>query len=321
MSVKPKPGSKPRRAAADRIETLTAFIDTVTAYAAADGELRCYRGQLDSRWKPAPALLRPDRKKLEENERFAVRDLMAVHPREFVEDTTMFDRLVRMQHFHLPTRLMDVSLNPLVALYFATEPVEKGPETDGIVHAFQIPKDREKYYDSDAVSCIANLANLTAREKKAIVDLKAAKLDPVQGDGDGGSEATPKPASGAEPDGDARLKYLGNAAYHKLIQFVRSEKPYFLPRIKPIDLFKPFYVHPKMSNRRIIAQAGGFIVYGLTPTREIKFRHKLVERAFIIPGPAKEGIRRSLDLLGINDSTLFPELDRAAKRIGAKYSV
>ncbi len=38
----------------------------------------------------------------------------------------MFDRLVRMQHFGLPTRLLDVSLNPLIALCVATDP---GPST------------------------------------------------------------------------------------------------------------------------------------------------------------------------------------------------
>ena len=99
--------------------------------------------------------------------------MISVHPSEFASDETMFDKLVRMQHFGLPTRLLDVSHNALVALYFATDP---GPHhskpSNGIVTAFGIPEEFEKYFDSDSVSCIANLANMTAGEKDEIDQLK-----------------------------------------------------------------------------------------------------------------------------------------------------
>jgi len=81
----------------------------------------------------------------------------------------MFDKLVRMQHFGLPTRLLDVSLNALVALYFATDPGPQGAApSDGMVTAFAIQPEHEKWFDSDAVSCIANLANMTSEEKTEI---------------------------------------------------------------------------------------------------------------------------------------------------------
>ena len=89
----------------------------------------------------------------------------------------MFDKLVRMQHFGLPTRLLDVSLNALVALYFATDPgPDSGKASDGMVTAFAIPPEREKYFDSDSVSCLANLANMTSEEKEKIYRIeKVAK--------------------------------------------------------------------------------------------------------------------------------------------------
>lgn len=287
---------------AARPTTLTSFIDAVTAYAEGEVRLKCYRGQRNSTWENIPGLFRPDLLKLEENEKRAVRDLMAVHPHEFASDLTMFERLVRMQHFGLPTRLMDVSLNPLVGLYFATDLGPPDRTSDGMVTAFAIPENREKYYDSDPVSSIANLSNMTKAEKAEIVGLRASRT----------------PGTKKEDD-IARIN--ADPVYQRLHQFIRVEKPYFLPIIDPVDLFKPYYVHPKLTNRRILSQSGAFIIHGLKPSRRINFAHVIQETRFIIPEAAKQSLRNELDLIGINESALFPELDKAAKRIESRYTV
>lgn len=278
--------------------TLTQFIDSVTAYASKEPRFKCYRGQANQDWANVPGLFRPDLERLEQSEKRAVRDLISVHPNEFAVDETMFDRLVRMQHFGLPTRLMDVSLNPLVALYFASEPTDA--KDDGKVTAFAVPEEREKYYDSDAVSCIANLANMTAAEKDDIIALRAARV-----------------AKSTRSQEIARAN--SSDVYKRLHQAIRAEKPHFLPIIDPIDLFKPYYVHAKMSNRRILSQAGGFIVHGLRPRRKISFAHVIEETEIFIPHAVKSDLRQALDLLGINESTLFPEIDKAARRITNTY--
>ncbi len=224
-----------------------------------------------------------------------------MQPHEFASDDSMFDKLVRMQHFGLPTRLLDVSRNAMVALFFATDPgpVNSKP-SDGLVTAFAIPPQLEKYYDSDSVSCISNLANMTAEEKTRIFQLKVSL---------------------PEDRSETRTVELFNEndVIKRLLQFIRAEKSYFLPILNPVDLFVPYYVHPKMSNPRILAQSGAFIIYGIDPPTTMFFPYQIEKTPFIVPQDVKSSIREALDNIGINESTLFPEIDKAAARIKNSY--
>ena len=283
--------------------SLTDFIEAFARYSSSSIYLKCFRGQWDYSWPNVAGIFRPDLKELLKNEKRAVRDLISVQPHEFASDETMFDRLVRMQHFGLPTRLLDVSLNALVALYFATDPgPDSGKSSDGMVTAFAIPPEREKYFDSDSVSCLANLANMTSEEKDEIYRLRKSLKGDISSAGN-------------------IKRFNEKGVIKRLHQFIRSEKPYFLPIIDPIDLFKPYYVHPKMSNRRILAQSGAFILYGINPPRKMYFPNPIEETPFIVPQSVKIHIRRALENLGINESTLFPEIDKAATRIKNRYTM
>jgi hypothetical protein len=121
------------------------------------------------------------------------------------------------------------------------------------------------------------------------------------------------------PEDEQITKFNADGVIKRLHQFIRSEKSYFQPIINPIDLLQPYYVHPKMSNRRILAQAGAFILYGIDPFKELFFPYEIEETPFLVPQKAKEPIRKALANLGINESTLFPEIDKAAARIKNQY--
>jgi hypothetical protein len=128
--------------------TLTEFIEEFARYFSGSSQLKCYRGQRVSSWQNVAGIFRPELKGLLEDEKRAVRKVISVQPHEFAPDETMFDKLVRMQHFGLPTRLLDVSLNAMVALFFATDPGPLGSKpSDGMVTAFAIPPERSSPFE------------------------------------------------------------------------------------------------------------------------------------------------------------------------------
>ena len=120
-----------------------------------------YRGHADKDWKLIPSILRTPDGPWVEDELF--RDMVAHEPQSFSECRSALDHLVQMQHYGLPTRLLDVTMNPLVALYFACE--EATSDSDyGAVYHLAVPEQKLRHYDSDTVSVLANLAKCASKD-------------------------------------------------------------------------------------------------------------------------------------------------------------
>ena len=70
-----------------------------------------------------------------------------------------------MQHYGSPTRLLDITANPLVGLYFACE---SHFEIDGKVSIFGIRSDEVAYETSDRVQMLSHLQELSREEQEQL---------------------------------------------------------------------------------------------------------------------------------------------------------
>ena len=273
-------------------ETVGDFVNKVLSLDHGSREA-FYRGHSNrARYRLEPSLFRKDEKgnlKYLDSEEKMYRELLISNPTDFQGDTYTVDRLVRMQHYSLPTRLLDITSNPLIALYFACTDKPEESE-DGEVIALSIERDRIKYFDSDTASCIANLARLP-KESKELIDYSKANLQDF-------NEQQP---------------------VQRLLHFIKEEKPYFEDRIIPDHLRSVLCVKGKHSNSRIAFQSGAFLLFGQDALLDENGTDEISLRRIAVRSGAKGAILRQLDQLNINASTVFPYIESSAKYIAEKF--
>lgn len=280
VEVQPPPRDKKILGAADSVEQ---FLELLYSSPAKLGTETFFRGHSDARYELTPSLLRKwengDWQFMPSEDRLC-KELLIAHHDEFHGDDYCFDRLVRMQHYGLPTRLLDISGNPLVALFFACSCKPDQIEIDGEVIVFQVASDGVKYYDSDTVSCLSNLSNLTYAQKNDIdlnLDQDAFNATDVAG---------------------------------KLLHHIKSEKGFFEGRIIPDDLGSIVCVKAKRTNTRIKSQSGAFLLFGHEAALPDAGQDGIEISRVTIKNKAH--ILSQLDRININATTVYPSIDQTA---------
>lgn len=274
------------------IDSLTTILELVEKFDDPD-YLYFFRGHSNKQYKPKPYIYRDP--KWFSNEHRITREIISRCPTEFNGIPTAFQKLVKMQHYSLPTRLLDITTNPLVALFFTSggKYENDGYKNDGELIVFKIPRRDLKFYDSDTVSVLSNLAWVDYQFE---VHSKFSH---------------------------SSTSFHSNQNIHasKLMHCIKEEKPYFLEKINPNDISRVLCVRPMMDNPRLIKQDGAFLLFGINGNKSTpaKIPEDWIlypgERRLIIKSSAKIIIRRQLASLGFSSAYLFPEIDIVSKFI------
>lgn len=274
------------------ITTLRGFIGKILDNEDSDDFDFFYRGHSNKHYKLEPSVFRKDENGISKwnvTEDILFREMIISHPEEFISSKHTIENLIKMQHFSLPTRLLDITSNPLIALYFSCINSKRSEvESSGEVIIFKVKKETIKYYDSDTASCLANLVKLSYKDKSLISFNKNTET------------------------------FNEQIAVRKLVSFIKDEKPHFENRVSPKTLKSIICIKGIQNNHRITSQSGAFFLFGQDVSfDEDNFTGIYVERVIV---KNKESILKELDLLNINESTVFPQTDSSARYIAQKFT-
>lgn len=282
------------------VSSLEEYVDVVAGFQEeCRGRKLYYRGHADVNYDLLPSIKRY--KNWMENEDRMYHELLVRCPNDFRDCKCHLDYLVEMQHYGLPTRLLDITESPMVALYFAC--CDSAKKT-GEVIMFPVEQHEVKYFHSDTVAVLAALSTRTWEYREEL-----------------------------RKSVDAGDKRAAERLLRQLAREIKSKNPAFEPEIHIEDVTRNLFVSPVKSNQRIVKQEGAFIICGLdtegpgrNSLQELRIREHESNpdsdekgRIVVCVVENKKAILEQLDQFGINQAALFPEIDQVTGYIKGQY--
>ena len=247
------------------------------------GGMFFYRGQADEKsWRVNPSVFRENQLG---SEHMLISEAIRRSPGELANGLTKFERLTKLQHYELPTRLLDVTENPLIALYFACS---QENEVDGAVFAactYPI------YADSLEVQILSHIAHIDTNGMTLKMLWESLKKDGLD-------------IPGAEnvPDIDTYINII------KHNYFVKSNLDNL--RIK------------QQSGAFLLSGCVNAMpqdsIWDSTLEKTDKCLAAEFDHKIIIPAEMKEELLAEMDMYNINEGSVYPELDHQMRYIRQK---
>lgn len=252
-----------------------------------------FRGQNAEFWGIEPSVFRDDMLSIEHK---LMKIPLQKIPNEFKDFHTVFDIMTKYQHYGMCTRLLDLTTNPLVALYFACQRhgeetyiddgIEVSHEPYGVIYFARnyyplLPTDRE-------IKIISELASYDLSKENTVLDV----LSQLNKDG--------------IIDNETKNKWLKPTGFSEFIDIIQRN----------------YMVTPTYTNERLKKQSGVFLLASLFTVAngsdiaksviskaKDNLRKEFEDTYFYIRGENKKEILKELNLYNINEATLFPELE------------
>jgi hypothetical protein len=220
-------------------------------------------------------------------------EVVSLFPEEMLAQPLTIEKLFIMRHYGFPTRILDISTNPLVDLFFACF-ANKGQEDtqkkDGIVYVYAVPEEEIKFCDSDTVTILANLCKM--------------------------------PNDFSVPDIADEKKFNEHYQIKDLLHRIHEDFPGYLPVIQKETFQETVCLRPRMNNPRIVRQQGYFFLFGIDGKKEkcAKLKNDWIKDPIVIPADCKKPILNELADMGYDEGFFYPDFEHVNNVLRTRYA-